>query len=817
MHTTAPTPHDKAKVKVLLVDDEPANLQALAAILEDPGLELVLAHSGNETLRFMLDHEFAAVLLDVHMPALDGFETATIIRGRDASRHTPIIFVTAYETDDLPVAKAYSLGAVDYLVKPLVAEVVRAKVAVFVELFRLREADRKEQRSHLATNFACAQAMAAAATESEGIGHVLHTACEGMSFEAGTFWSAADSGSLLNCTQHWHMPSLTADAIDYATHPVTVQAGEGVPGRAHADGKPVWVGNLHVDSRVSRLALGDADALRGAIGLPVVHANRRLGVLEFLSRKATAPAEEMLHTLMSVATQLGQFIQRTRTENELRRSQRELADFVENAAVGLHWVGPDGIILWANRAELELLGYASEEYIGQHISEFHADPAVSEDILERLANKEELHSYEAGLRCKDGSIRHVLLSSNVLWDKDRFCHTRCFTRDITERKQLEESLRQRAEELAENARRKDQFLAMLAHELRNPLAPVLNGLQILRLTEADQHTIDLARDMMERQVFHLKRLIDDLLDVSRVTRGMIQVNRDVIDLAALVQTAVEDRRSVVEQTGMHLNVEVPDSPVRIIGDATRLAQVLNNLLDNSVKFRNGGSSVSVRLSLDQEQTQAVLEVRDQGIGIGPELFPRLFDAFAQADRTLNRSPGGLGLGLSLVKGLVELHGGSVEAASGGPGQGAVFTIRLPLKDEKEVLQDSGLASAKSSAAALRILIVEDNRDGADSLEMLLELMGHDTQVAYTGPEGVRIAKEWHPDVVLCDIGLPGLDGYSLASELRGDPATARTSLIAITGYGQIGDRDRARKAGFNHHLTKPVEAAELQPLLTRIA
>jgi CheY-like chemotaxis protein len=261
---------------------------------------------------------------------------------------------------------------------------------------------------------------------------------------------------------------------------------------------------------------------------------------------------------------------------------------------------------------------------------------------------------------------------------------------------------------------------------------------------------------------------------------------------------------------------VPPAPVWVAGDAARLAQVLTNLLDNAVKFRADGGRVAVRLTAPAGLGQAVLEVADDGSGITAEMLPRLFDAFAQADRSLDRKGGGLGLGLTLVKGLVELHGGAVQATSDGPGKGATFTVRLPLKEEVPALAPA--AEPPSPAAeALNILVVEDHRDAAESLRMLLELLGHRVTVAHTGPEGVAAARALKPDVVLCDIGLPGMDGYGVAGTLRQDPTTARTNLIAITGYGQEADRRRAHQAGFNHHLTKPVDPEALQPLLVRSA
>jgi signal transduction histidine kinase len=392
------------------------------------------------------------------------------------------------------------------------------------------------------------------------------------------------------------------------------------------------------------------------------------------------------------------------------------------------------------------------------------------------------------------------------------------TRDELE-SQLAERTRALAEanaRLAESDRRRDEFLATLAHELRNPLTPILNGLHLLRLPDGDGWSRERVRQMMERQVWHLARLVDDLLDVARITRGQMPLKRERLDLAAVVRTAAEDGRAAVEQAGLRLTVEVPGAPVRVQADATRVAQIVTNLLDNAAKFTQRGGSVAVRVGVDAERRQAVLAVRDTGVGIAREMLPRLFAAFSQADRSIDRTKGGLGLGLALVRGLAALHGGSAEAHSEGPGRGAEFVVRLPLEGEAPAANEAG-GGAATAGGRLRVLVVEDNRDAAESMRMLLELYGHEARVAYTGPEGVTAARQWRPEVILCDIGLPGLDGYGVAREVRRDPTLARTRLIAVTGYGQDEDRRRAAEAGFERHLTKPVEPDALQPLLTRAA
>jgi signal transduction histidine kinase len=369
--------------------------------------------------------------------------------------------------------------------------------------------------------------------------------------------------------------------------------------------------------------------------------------------------------------------------------------------------------------------------------------------------------------------------------------------------------RQKAEEaLRESDRRKDEFLAMLAHELRNPLAPIRNAVQVLRYKANEPATVEQMRQMIDRQVQHVTRIVDDLLDVSRIRRGKIRVRRERLDLTRLTRLNVEDNSETFERAGVALRMDLPASPVWVKGDATRLAQVLDNLLNNAAKFTERGGEVTVTLATEEDQGFAILTVRDTGIGIEPELLARLFEPFSQADRTLDRSKGGLGLGLALVKGLIDLHEGNVEAVSDGPGRGTRFILRLPLEKEPEALEEKPVSGAPGSKH-LRVLVVEDNRDSAESLRVLLELFGYDVTVAYTGPDGVEAAKRSHPDVVVCDIGLPGMDGFAVAEKLRQSPETAETRLIAVTGYGREEDRRRALEAGFDEHLVKPVDPEQL--------
>jgi signal transduction histidine kinase/ActR/RegA family two-component response regulator len=388
--------------------------------------------------------------------------------------------------------------------------------------------------------------------------------------------------------------------------------------------------------------------------------------------------------------------------------------------------------------------------------------------------------------------------------KDRLARLGPAVRQALEQKRLRDEKRQLEQALK-------TYLAMLAHELRNPLAPLLTSLEVVRQPAADARTRQLALDAMARSVRQLTRLVDDLLEATRISQGRIQLRTERVDVARLARTAAEDRRRLIEQAGLRLTVATPETPLWVTGDETRLAQCLHNLLDNATRFTDPGGTIC--LSAVVEEGQVVVAVQDTGIGMEPAVLAALFRPFSQADRSLDRRRGGLGLGLSIVKALVEGHRGTVAAASDGPGGGATFTVRLPLEPEPPAL--TALPSeAKAAPYKVKVLVVEDVRDTADSLKLLLELRGQEVRVAYTGPEGVAQATAWGPDLVLCDIGLPGLDGFGVAAALRQHPRTARVRLIAVTGYGSDEDRRRAQEAGFDQLLRKPVEPADLEGVLT---
>ncbi len=1077
---------------------------------------------------------------------------------------------------------------------------------------------------------AVTHALSEASGVDDGARGVLRAVCENVGWELGFFWRVSDQGDRLECLASWHKQYLVEFEDD--TFNRSFKLGEGLPGRVWESKHPAWILDVLHDANFSRVAVAAKYGLHSAFAYPIVVGEQMLGVIEFFTLCFREADATLLETMGTVAGSFGQFIERKLAEDAVRRSERELADFFENATIGLHWVGADGIILRANRAELEMLGYSREEYVGRPISDFHADEATINDILRRLQNGEDLHEYPARLKCKDGSLKSVLIDSSVLFQDSEFVHTRCFTRDVTESKrsevaqrESEEKLRlladtipqlawmampdghifwynrrwyeytgttpaemegwgwqrvhkpemlpmvldrwkwsiasgepfdmvfplrradgqfrpfltrvnpltdeggtilywcgtntditelrearealavseerlrlaldagrmgvwdwnvrtgelkwsdsleplhglspgtfggtfdhfqeliypedremvnvairqaletggefyvefrnvwqnggihwiagtgkvflgddgqplrmigigldvtQRkrseqtarfladasaalavlvdfdstlqkvsslavpsfadwatvdvaeadgslrrvsvshidpakvqlahevhcrfppdpaapkgvwnilrtgrseifpeitdellvqstndeellgimrqlglksyigvplkvrgktlgvitfinaesghryddtdlavAEDLAsraaiaiENAQlyrelrdadqRKDEFLATLAHELRNPLAPIRNGLQVLRLAGGGGEIVDEARSMMERQLSQMVRLVDDLLDVSRITRNKLELRRERVTLAAVVNSAIETSRPLMEQSGHTFSLKLPPVSVYLDADLTRLAQVFSNLLNNAAKYTEPGGRISLTAGLSG--AEVVIRLVDNGMGIPAEALPRIFEMFSQVDRNMERSQGGLGIGLTLVRRLVEMHGGTVEAHSDGPGRGSQFIVRLPILDAASIGATSQSDNGLSVAAKRRILVVDDNRDSATTLGMMLKLMGNDTRTVHDGMAAVEAAEEFRPDMILLDIGLPKLNGYDACRRIREKAWSKGMVIVALTGWGQDEDRRRSQEAGFDHHLVKPVEIATLDALL----
>ena len=471
-----------------------------------------------------------------------------------------------------------------------------------------------------------------------------------------------------------------------------------------------------------------------------------------------------------------------------------------------------GKIFDANPFIKEMLGYSQEELVGKELWQIglFRDKSESQAAFRELQTQGYIRYEDLPLETKQGQQIEVEFVSNI-YQVDHRQVIQCNIRDITKRSRLERQTHDQAEALAELHLRKDEFLAMLSHELRNPLSAIFNALHILRLEDTENPIQQKAKIVLERQVGQLAHLIDDLLEVSRVITGRIQLHQERLEMRGIVERAIESARPLINQRNHELSVSLPAEAIWLQADPTRLEQVVVNLLNNAAKYTDDGGQI--RLTAQQESGEVVLLVRDNGAGIAPELLPRIFDLFTQADRTLDRSQGGLGIGLSLVQKLVELHGGTVEARSAGLGQGSEFIVRLP------ALSPAGkpivpIETAQQIAQTSRLLVVDDNIDSADMLVMLLQMLGHEAQATYTGQTALEKAAEYQPDFVLLDIGLPDMNGYEVARHLRQQPQTKEVRLIAITGYGQDSDRQRSKEAGFDRHLVKPVDPQKLQDLLS---
>ena len=487
---------------------------------------------------------------------------------------------------------------------------------------------------------------------------------------------------------------------------------------------------------------------------------------------------------------------------------RILVEGVKDYAIFM--LDPDGIIISWNTGAEAIKGYRADEIIGHHFSRFYPEEAIERKWPQHeleIARQEGRFEDEGWRLRKDGTTFWANVVITALFDPDG--DLRGFakvTRDLTERRRIQV--------LEEADVQRNEFLAMLAHELRNPLAPIRNAVSVLQTSRSSEPVVEWAATIIERQVTHVTRLVDDLLDMSRITSKKIKLQTQPLELAQVIAGAVEAGRPLIEERRHHLTVQVPAEPLWVEGDPTRLSQVLLNLLNNAAKYTPEGGQIFLEAERNEDGSEVVIRVRDTGIGISADLLPRIFDLFVQGDRSLDRSEGGLGLGLTLVKRLLAMHGGSVQAQSEGHGRGSQFTIRLPLLENPgahEMPQTKDLGAGQSNPR--RVLIVDDNRDATETLEMLLQLWGYDVRSVHSGTEALEVAPEYQPEVVLLDIGLPGMSGYEVAQRLREIPGLAGTTLVAVTGYGQESDRSRTREAGFDRHLVKPVDPSHLQEIL----
>jgi PAS domain S-box-containing protein len=468
----------------------------------------------------------------------------------------------------------------------------------------------------------------------------------------------------------------------------------------------------------------------------------------------------------------------------------------------------EGIILTWNAGAERLFGYSAEEVIGRPITllippERHDEEA---GLLRQLRRGERIDHFETVRVAKDGRRIDISLTVSPIRDAEgKVIGASKVARDVTPRKVAEAALR-------DADRRKDEFLATLAHELRNPLAPIRNSLHILRIAGSLDPTSESVCEMLERQVNHMVRLVDDLMEVSRITRGTIELRRERIELAAIIRSAVETSKPLIDLAGHQLSVALPKEPVLVDGDLVRLSQVFANLLNNAANYCDRAGQITI--TARREEGAVAVSVRDTGIGIAPDMLPRVFDMFTQIDRAGGRAQGGLGIGLALVRALVDMHGGRVEARSGGPGRGSEFVVRLPVLAGAPLPIGTRLPARPSDfLPRRRVLVVDDNHDAADSLGMLLRILGADVRVVYDGAAALEAIESFRPIVAFLDIGMPEMDGHELARQIHQRFPSERITLVALTGWSQEEDRERTRLAGFDHHLIKPADISKLQTLL----
>jgi signal transduction histidine kinase len=785
-----------SKVDILLVDDNPHNLLALESMLADLGENLVKARSGREALKLLLDQDFALILMDIRMPGMDGYEAAELIRQRERSRHIPIVFLTAFNMTEPQVFKGYSVGAVDFLLKPIVPEILKSKVSVFVELFKKTE-------------------------EVKWQAHLLREA------------EARESEKKLFEARRKFEQDLLREEMDQ-------------------------------ERRLSEAMSQRADELERSIA----ERERAEEALRRSNERLTLLAETANRLLLGARPQefIGSLFSRLSSHLHLEVYLNYLVQ-EDGASLRLDSYGgvageelAEHTVVAFGEGVSGLVAAERRPIISEDIPRSPDDPTTSLRVLgltayacyPLLADGRLLGTLSFGTRRRPSFHPDELQVMQVVCDQVAMA---------LERARLIVELQKRAEELASADRRKDEFLAMLAHELRNPLAPMMNAVHLLNHDDGKNDAIRVrAIATAERQVRHMIRLVDDLLDVSRITNGKVQLRKQVVTLDAVVDHAVQTSRPILEDRRHELSIVMPPEPVKLWADPTRLAQVIANLLNNAGKYTDPGGSITLtcerrgalegglrspRLapappdppgaSLGSGPSlgaEVVIKVRDTGIGLAPEMLPRVFDMFVQSERGADRSQGGLGLGLTLVQQLVEMHGGSVAAHSEGVGRGSEFVVHLPIEmpaeangaPVDEIPPDSAgpswirrsvppVSSVPPPSPALRILVVEDNDDIRETLKDLLEMCGHQVDVAGDGASGVEQTLSLRPDVALIDIGLPGLDGYQVAQKIRAEMPVASTRLIALTGYGQPDDKRRALAAGFDAHLVKPVDFDDLKRLL----
>jgi PAS domain S-box-containing protein len=582
--------------------------------------------------------------------------------------------------------------------------------------------------------------------------------------------------------------------------------------------QPICVEDFVANCDHAEAAIAMRYGYRAVHSVPILDARGvLLCVITLFFSSSKALPEAQSRWIRVFGRQLSMFSQRSNEKQSLGSTEERFRSLFQESNDFIVMADLKQTITYCNPATSLALGWPTEYMIGRSIADFipprHFDRTSA--MLDQKLQEGGSTRYEVDVIARDGRRMTWEINSRLTFGpggKPTGLHA--IGRDVTSMRKAHEELRQSERRLRDADQRKDEFLAMLAHELRNPLAPIRTAAYILKQTPVTVEHLKQAGEILERQVGHVSKIVDDLLDVSRVTRGLVAFDMKPTDLHQVVKVAVEQAQPLVEAKGHRLRVDMPNEPLVLAGESVRLIQLVANLLINAA--RHSGGNLDIELTVIATPQLVEIHVRDHGAGIAPEFLPHIFELFAQSERSIARSEGGLGIGLALVRRIAELHGGSVEAHSDGLGQGAHFVVFLPrLNEEPPSVEGSKQDAGEAAPQGLRILIVDDNEDAANSLAMLLQLEGHTTLVAHDALTALERARVELPDIMLLDIGLPGMSGHELAMQLRSTPTTASATLVAVTGYGQLSDRRKSADAGFDYHLTKPATIDELRSIFRK--
>jgi PAS domain S-box-containing protein len=789
---------DSANPSVLLVDDQPARLLTYESLLSGVGVTCVRALSGEEALSRLLKESFALILLDVSMPGMDGFETARMIREHPRFERTPIIFVTGVHVSALDSLRGYEVGAIDYIAVPVVPEILRSKVALLVELYRRRRELESLNRTLEATRAQLELERHAEQRESEARYRAIFE--NPMALTVVLRAVRGEAGEVID----WEYLEANRNALRVFDRAYDELVGKRLSAALpeHAPRLMTLCARVLVEATPQRYEMS-------------------AGGTEFVMCLFPMAQDTLVCSGFDITARV-RLEQETHRLFKHDRAEKEwLAAVLYSMNEEVYFTDTDHKHTYANPAAMREFGHEKiegirvEELVSQlEILRVDGTPRPLEEAPSLRALKGEIVRGEEQLvrTPRTGELRTRQVSSAPVRGPDgKIRGAVSVVRDVTEQRRVDAAVRVQAEQLRDADKRKDEFIAMLAHELRNPLVPIRTAVELLKKARDQPSLVASIHPMMERQVAHMVRLIDDLLDVSRITSGKIDLKLEALPLATLVGGVVDANRDAIAAAGLTISVHHDGPHVVLNVDPTRFSQILSNIIQNATKFTPVGGRITVQSVLEASNSSnppaLVIRIADTGVGIAESMLPRIFELFAQAGAVGHGRHSGLGIGLALARRLAELHGATLEVHSDGPDRGSEFVLRVPAPDQVPRVEPPLVASG-NGLAGVRVLVIDDNRDGADILGILIEEQGGLVRVAYDGVSGLLAGQEFKPEVVLLDIGLPDMDGYEACRRLRAEYGRS-IGTVALTGWGQDRDKQRAFDAGFDAHLTKPADPQQL--------